>query len=666
MKLSWEVDGVEITVGKLEDGLEAGMEDAVDKILEQLERKAKDRIAVRPYIFTGQVYESFTDQTSTADSSSGISSRFINSAKHAGALEHGVHASKYADGAPPVSALMPWVIAKLGDWTIDPEAGGGGSAVQTPIAGGDEITTNDPTDVGYTADWTPFHKHGFSEDEMWENQDVALYNGTQQSYVSATVTSINPNQEIVVTDGDGNSYLINPTDNISPQGFEIAAGESWRSLTESEQRDIAREMIESITIDDTFSQDERDSILSVLSQYADLTKDPTELKKLATIVSKINKNDSMSARGSWQGDLFGGTVVFNSNKFTKDTIRHEFGHAYFSGVLETEYVEGARFGDWDSVDKFKRGKILWEYDSRGPDYGETQPGDDYPHPSTYMGYDADTRDGVGIYDDVDHEAFDLWNEYIRISTKYELQERDGSGVNPSNPPNYDPFYGVFATLNPDNGAAREGGFMHVRYDDGDRRAEYHVKLLSSVYTDNDGQNRIDVLMSGQGKSLKITERGRFERDSLSFEGYAPPGAVDSGEETIKPDDVPDDPGFYADSDDIDELFREAINRELWREMIATEVGDTMNIGSYVLRGDEYSSINAHEVIAHLMAIIFSGDDLGNSDAAKLEDLLERSPELVYMVNQKFGFSDEMVTELERRTGLSFEDLMYDIWREHIK
>jgi len=26
----------------------------------------------------------------------------------------------------------------------------------------------------------------------------------------------------------------------------------------------------------------------------------------------------------------------------------------------------------------------------------------------------------------------------------------------------------------------------------------------------------------------------------------------------------------------------------------------------------------------------------------------------------------MVAELERRTGLSFEDLMYDIWREHIK
>jgi hypothetical protein len=131
MKLEWEVDGVDVVVEKLEDGIEAGMERAVENILEILEREAKDTIRVNRRVFTKEVINSFTDQTGEARISDGLESRFLNTARHAGAVEHGVHRSKYADGGPPIAALMPWVLVNLQDWNINiSDDGTGGNTLK--------------------------------------------------------------------------------------------------------------------------------------------------------------------------------------------------------------------------------------------------------------------------------------------------------------------------------------------------------------------------------------------------------------------------------------------------------------------------------------------------------------------------------------------------------
>jgi hypothetical protein len=94
-----------------------------------------------------------------------------------------------------------------------------------------------------------------------------------------------------------------------------------------------------------------------------------------------------------------------------------------------------------------------------------------------------------------------------------------------------------------------------------------------------------------------------------------------------------------------------------------EVGDKEHL---LLRNDAYSSANAHEIAAHLLPIILSDKSMTSGEIQKLEDLLDHSPELLYMVSQKMDFSSKMVDALERKSGLSFDDLMYDIWRNKIK
>jgi hypothetical protein len=47
-----------------------------------------------------------------------VSAKLVNEAQHAGALDEGVPASSYADGGPPVQALLPWVARKMRGWTF--------------------------------------------------------------------------------------------------------------------------------------------------------------------------------------------------------------------------------------------------------------------------------------------------------------------------------------------------------------------------------------------------------------------------------------------------------------------------------------------------------------------------------------------------------------------
>lgn len=172
MKLSWDVDGVQITANRLEDGIEAGMERAVERILEVLERDAKNTIRVNKRVFTTEVVNSFTDQTGTANIEDGISSRFLNTAKHAGAVEHGVHPSKYADGGPPIAALMPWVLVNLQDWQLND--GGdeptGGNTLKQSLS--EEVTQS----VSEKVNWTNITYKGFDRlhDDERENLESSI------------------------------------------------------------------------------------------------------------------------------------------------------------------------------------------------------------------------------------------------------------------------------------------------------------------------------------------------------------------------------------------------------------------------------------------------------------------------------------------------------------
>lgn len=675
MRLSWEVDGVEIVVEKLEDGIEAGMEDAVEKILDNLEREAKNRIAIRPAVFTGEVYESFTDQTGSANVESGLSSRFINSAKHAGAVEHGVHPSKYAGGGPPIEALMPWVIAKLSDWNIDSDDSGG-TSVKVPTAGDETESTNTIEDStsGYQADWTRFHKNGFSADRMWNGQEVTVFDGTYNKYVSGTVDKIEKDQygrtRVIVNRDDGTTseYLIN--NGVDFDGTGIVVGEDWDSLDEETQRDEIKSLFRDIPIDSDFSNQWQTDIENAFDTWAENVKDVDKVKKFAHHIGEVRKNDSMGANGQW--DEARKLMRFNTTQADKNTIYHEQGHA-FAYANGRSYSNGARFDDdndnyqgeeWDTTNMWGPGNSVWKYDEIGKDDWDTQPGDDFPHPSTYFMNDEDTRNGLSIYDDPNHDAFDHWEEYVRKDTKSKLQDVDDAG-----PPDYDPFFSDPGMVLKDGASAGPGDALGVKMTKSGKSKTFHMKVESKVYFDDEHDSFvIDVSQNGQDKTLLLNDDGTFTKDILSYDGYLPDGADDLGKSDssiVDPEDVPDDPGFLAPESQSWEQFWEGINRQQWREMLADELSDSSQNPEWSLRSDQYSSINGQEIFAHFAAIMFA-EDSNKGEAQNLIDLLDKNPELIYVASMEFNFSQAMKDALEKETGMSFDDLLFDIYRDKIQ
>lgn len=188
MKLSWEVDGVDITVGKLEDGIEAGMERAVENILEVLERSAVNTIRVNDRVFNKELLRSFDDQTQSANIEDGIDSRFLNVARHAGAVEYGVHSSKYADGGPPIQALMPWVLENLQGWNLkdtDPSTGGNVLKQSLPDEASQYISNN--------LDWTAVNNRNgfqFTQDQKKETENLLRKSSVDQNAGTRYVNQI--------------------------------------------------------------------------------------------------------------------------------------------------------------------------------------------------------------------------------------------------------------------------------------------------------------------------------------------------------------------------------------------------------------------------------------------------------------------------------------------
>lgn len=668
MKLSWEVDGVDIVCDKLEDGLEAGMEDAIEKILENLERDAKDRIAVRPYIFTGQVYEGFDDQTTSAHSSSGISSRFINYAKHAGALEHGVHASEYADGAPPISALMPWVVENLADWNVD-TGDGGGSAVKTPTAGDENPDTdNEPKDAGYEPDWTRFHKNGHDDPEqLWLGQNVVVYDDSKNGYVSATVTEINLHGEFTVKFDDGSELHLSWEDGYDER-FDrgIVAGEDWNSLTTREQRDIVQSMFDSSVDFKGFDPSEESYVESSVNQYIENLANPHHAKQMAIGLSKIEKDTTIPERGFYSGSSRGGSINLNPSKSGVSTARHELAHSWailngFAEVDGRRHVEKHGREDWNVLEQFKKDrKLPWHYEEIGKENWDTEKGDDLPHPTTYFLYNEEDRDGVGVFDDVDHPGFDKWEGYIRERTK----KKAAQAKNNISTPDYDPFYTEGRVFDPNGGAAKEGDALKMKLGG----TTHEVKLESGVERSSKDSREYEISFSKDGniRTMGITSSGKIADDRAEFVEYAPNGAKFlKGDSLESVDDLPEDPGFAADSDDPFDWFMEALNRDEWAGMIATESAQERVRSRFYTRSDGYSHIGSQEGIAHFMAVIFDKRD-GNANAEDyIVDIYNRSPELIYIAGQTTDFSPEMKNVLEQETGLDFDDLMYDIWRENI-
>lgn len=657
-----EVSGVEQTFERLEQDFKDGIEDGIDDLLDLAEREAQNVVRLHDRIFNREVYHGFRQNEANWTSPTSAEGSVRNVAPHAPIVEYG---ADYGARGPPVEALIPWVERNLGGWQIMDDGPPGGPGPKTPHAGDD---SGDDLDSHVDANWTQFHNDRYDGEGLWEGQRVTVYD-PDDGYVNGTIKTVTWRGHTEIDRDDGLTDTIDWRGGTHTDGYGIAAGQDWYSLSSVEKKDIMRSMAQNMDFDSTFTSGFRSDIDDVLEQYIANAKNPAKVKRMLMGISKIKRNDSISALGNWIGDERSGSVTFNEQKAGIGTIRHEFGHAFIN-LNGYDYAPGARHYDdtqgerWDTVRRWKNGSLPYNYDSIGEENWETESGNPLPHPTTYMLHHRDKRAGNGIYDDVNDPSWDNYREYVHKQSKFDLQRNDDNS-----PPDYDPFFTEQQVLDPDSGAAGSGDAMHIAYENDGAFKDFHVEIESSVYKkSNESGYALDISQDGTQKTLDITDNGELADDNLVFYGYLMGGAdeLNGGDGTVLgPDDVPTDPGFYADADDTMERLREGLNRHLWREMLATELGDRSQRGSWYLRSDGYSGTNAHETMAHFMAIILSDGQTSGADRHRIQNLLDRSPLLIYAGAQVFDYSDEMKDALEQHTGLDFDDLLYDIWREYV-
>lgn len=132
-RLTADVEGVDKTLTSIKRDLHRGMEKSADRLAEIGKEEARTVLELHDRIFNRDVYRKFRTAT-VDDNPAHIRLKLINYADHAGAVEWGVSAAEYADGGPPVQALLPWVERKMGGsfGTFDDGSNsGGGSSPST-------------------------------------------------------------------------------------------------------------------------------------------------------------------------------------------------------------------------------------------------------------------------------------------------------------------------------------------------------------------------------------------------------------------------------------------------------------------------------------------------------------------------------------------------------
>jgi hypothetical protein len=130
-KVRITVDGAGRMKREFERDFARSLSEVADRLADTGKDKAQDVISVEKRIFNEEVLRSFRIAT-TRDQKFEQSRKVHNTADHSNAVDRGVPAAAYADGGPPVQALLPWVKAKMGGWSLDYDEDGGGNDPDPP------------------------------------------------------------------------------------------------------------------------------------------------------------------------------------------------------------------------------------------------------------------------------------------------------------------------------------------------------------------------------------------------------------------------------------------------------------------------------------------------------------------------------------------------------
>lgn len=340
-ELKIRVDGVDRMLRDLERDFHRGMEKAADELADQVKDEARNVIQQNDAIFNREVYQSFRE-AEVRNSKFHVTNKVYNTAAHAGALDRGVDAAEYADGGPPVQALLPWVARKMDGWDMDLDSDGGGGGKSTTTVLVQDFNGNDiQSEIPDT--WNTYDDLVQPErEEMFIGQEVTIADRNNGGTYDATVveygfTGSHPIVTLELGPGLTRDVLVGSTGN-----GEIFIGmEDLYNLTESKRMDKAESLIQKM---DTDHQPEvQDHFADVIRRrWASNLRDDELL--FDTLNSMVETTDDVSSDAAGSASPVHNDTAWVVNlKSTnrEDTIFHEYTHGlhFTMGYTRSRYAD---------------------------------------------------------------------------------------------------------------------------------------------------------------------------------------------------------------------------------------------------------------------------------------------------------------------------------------
>lgn len=638
-----DINGVKKVGELLEDGVEAGAEEALDKIVNIGQRNAKSIIVANDLVWTSELYRSIKTETSSQGST--YSGQVFSDSPHAPPIEFG---AEYDASGPPISSLLPWVKTKLADWNIDRDGdgiihksrqgdGAGSSASPSSGAGVDkdspsideEQFTNieyrggdDALETARKKDFDHedvFYREGeYSPEDYYIGQSIIFYDKLRKEHTRGTIESADVDRndfEFEIKEFKTNVYTtLSSSDNTK---FVSAERPLYRLTDESFIDAIIRTAEETTTFDaDPKNKNLFLNTVRSLSEY-----DHNKNKWLDTLKA-LNKFDDKHTSTAGRTISSGNTarsvhatrIRLRDQRNKKDevlssTIAHELQHARnkqqnVATHYDREYDKQAEY-------KSKGGRssqrtTSWYFLETG---GSGKGGIKHEHQPAGAYFLAKNDQNA-------QEQFDKWHEYVEDEVQYGLNGMAKKAEFDTSVSSEEVFFG--------DTDASAGDYLSLDITDG-KDPEYQIE---SLIEREDSTTAIIVATDGSSQAIDINSDGSIishQHTGVNFNGYAEGSSVDDS-----------DPGFvFSDPDDV---HIEALNRAWYRQAIASEEyrGDYDEIKKSYLDKYGYSSIGAHETTTKFREIITSDSSNSKMSAVEYERrvkyLIQFHPKTILLYN----------------------------------
>lgn len=356
MKWDIDVDGAQRVGPALEEGLENGIEEAGNWLLDRGVRRAKDQVRATDRVWREGVYRGFKKDEQSSGSTH-FEGQISNVAPHARIVERGL---KPGEANPSVQDILPWVSDKLAPAPYGNFTGGPGS--------GSGIRYNEngvplDEDGNYVRE-NNFVKHGPDsvpeKDSLFVGERAIVYDSIDDEYVRGRISKVELGRgnRVEFFEAELRAGGINPT----VRGFAENT-DRWRLVANEDPNELADSEVESLVkewwrrdvvegydnlingtsnesqfaeIDATTERFLRDELLSdVRPTYRSNRKylaTIRQLKFLATVTKENKKNDIVGQAVTFSKGGSGLVIRSVENrpdsyrKKLKRTLHHEFAH----------------------------------------------------------------------------------------------------------------------------------------------------------------------------------------------------------------------------------------------------------------------------------------------------------------------------------------------------